>query len=91
MHSLSTARITGTVAVLAVPKPKCPKCGTITGVANKIGMRSCCAPGGAWFGECGKDGEAKYTWTDGLKTCECETSFFLKSFTIIPLSGLICY
>ena len=55
----------------------CPKCGSITGNAYKdgvdsTGVRSCCALDGAWHGKCGKDGEAEFTWTHGMKACQCK-------------------
>ena len=45
----------------------CSKCGTI----KKTGKKSCCAPGGAWFKDCGDTGDAKFhhTWADGIKSC----------------------
>ena len=51
----------------------CPKCGTITDKdsVDSTGTRSCCAPDGAWAGKCGKDFEAEYTWTHGIKACQC--------------------
>ena len=102
IHTLK-ATIIGTVAVspspkLAVstsPKPKCPKCGTITGGTYRdgiesTGVSSCCAPGGTWYGKCGKDGEAEYSWTHGLEACECKNRF-LRSFESCRLPSLICH
>ena len=56
---------------------KCQKCGTITAGTieddvNLIGMRSCCAVDGAWHGKCGNDDESEFTWTHGLKACQCK-------------------
>ena len=46
----------------------CPKCGTL----KKSGKRSCCAPGAAWFSNCGGSGDAKFdhTWTEGIQACK---------------------
>ena len=46
----------------------CPKCG----VTKKFGARSCCARGGAWFKNCGDDGDTKFdhTWTEGIQACK---------------------
>ena len=44
----------------------CPKCGSFTS-----GKRSCCAPGGAWFEQCGGPGDSKFehTWFEGIQAC----------------------
>ena len=49
------------------PISVCPKCGT----SKKSGKRSCCAPGGAWYKNCGSAGNAKaaYTWFEGVQAC----------------------
>ena len=49
----------------------CPKCG----VFKKSGRASCCAPGGAWFAECGgaDSSNAAHKWSEGVKACECES------------------
>merc|ERR1719174_1788140 len=49
----------------------CPKCGT-----NKSGKRSCCVRHGAWFGNCGNEGDSKFdhTWTEGIDACETAAS-----------------
>ena len=45
----------------------CSKCGT-----TKKGARSCCAQGGAWFNNCGKDDDEEFdhTWTEGALACK---------------------
>ena len=48
--------------------PPCSKC-----AANKNSDQvSCCASGGAWFNQCGDDGDPnfKYTWTQGIYACK---------------------
>ena len=58
------------------PKPTtpsgCPKCGKL----KKSGKRSCCAPGGAWFKNCGGSGDSKFdhTWAEGAHACAGERS-----------------
>ena len=46
----------------------CPRCGTF----RKSGRVSCCAPGGAWFKNCGgiinKNGG--HRWAEGLEACK---------------------
>ena len=46
----------------------CPKCGTF----EKSGRASCCAPGGAWFKNCGAVGNnsAHHRWLEGVAACE---------------------
>ena len=60
-HTIEITRAT-TTASLA-----CSKCGTM----RKSGKRSCCAPGGAWYKNCGSADNAKvgHTWLEGLQTC----------------------
>ena len=45
----------------------CVKCGT----TKKSGKRSCCAPGGAWYKNCGDAGDMKFdhTWAEGIQAC----------------------
>ena len=46
----------------------CSKCGTI----KQSGIRSCCAPGGAWSKNCGDPGDSNFdhTWLEGLQACK---------------------
>ena len=46
--------------------PTCSKCGTF----KKNGVRSCCARGGAWLGDCGNENDSKFTWFEGLQACK---------------------
>ena len=48
----------------------CPRCGTF----RKSGRFSCCAPGGAWFKNCGGVGSKNvdHRWSDGVKACKCK-------------------
>ena len=45
----------------------CPKCGTF----KKSGRLSCCAPGGAWYKNCGGAGDrdVQHSWLDGVDAC----------------------
>ena len=73
----ATTTTTTTATTITVTKPtkavtaaKCPKCGS-----SRTDKRSCCAPGGAWRGKCGDDGEnMEHTWTEGLDACQCKSS-----------------
>merc|ERR1719174_1643012 len=46
----------------------CPRCGTF----RKSGRVSCCAPGGAWFKNCGGLGSKflNHRWSEGVKSCK---------------------
>ena len=46
---------------------KCSKCGTF----RKSGRVSCCAPGGAWFKNCGRAGNRNvdHMWSEGVAAC----------------------
>ena len=46
----------------------CPKCGTF----KRSGRVSCCAPGGAWYKDCGAFGvkNVAHTWLEGVQVCK---------------------
>ena len=48
----------------------CAKCGTF----KKSGRLSCCAPGGAWYKNCGDVGDdnVDHAWLEGVTACECK-------------------
>jgi len=50
----------------------CPKCGTF----KKSGRNSCCAPGGAWFKNCGgaHNKNVDHKWFEGVATCKRTTT-----------------
>ena len=52
----------------------CSKCGKF----KKSGTVSCCAKGGAWFGDCGNDGDAEYghTFKEGIQACKSKFKKF---------------
>ena len=47
---------------------RCSKCGT----TKKSDRHSCCAPGGAWFKNCGDAGDKTFdhTWAEGIHACK---------------------
>ena len=63
--------VTTTTPAVKKVKLECPKCGT-----TKTGMRSCCAPGGAWHMNCADqiDRNFHHTWVEGLRTCKSKLS-----------------
>ena len=54
--------------------PLCPKCAVI----EKSGKLSCCAPGGAWFNNCGASGNSNtnHTWVEGMQACKDAVGLF---------------
>ena len=65
-----------TPAVTAVRMtPVCSKCA----VTKKSGRLSCCAPGGAWFNNCGTSDNSNtdHTWFEGLQACKDVGSLLL--------------
>merc|ERR1712048_644256 len=47
---------------------RCPKCSTF----GKSGRVSCCAPGGAWYRNCGRAGnsDVDHKWFEGVRACK---------------------
>ena len=67
MYSRVEAALTTTgVSAVSSNSSGCGKCAT-----NRAGKLSCCAPGGAWFKNCGDadDTQFDHTWTDGIEAC----------------------
>merc|ERR1712032_1389933 len=64
---------------------RCPKCGTF----KKSGKVSCCAPGGAWFKNCGGVGNRNvgYRWLDGVEACKFTISPVCRKCVTIKKSG----
>ena len=62
--SISTPSVTSMI----VRNRRCPRCGTF----RKSGRISCCAPGGAWFMNCGGLGSnnVDHRWSDGVAACK---------------------
>ena len=63
----SSQTITSTIANTVT----CPKCGTFL----KSGRVSCCAPGGAWYKDCGgvDNKRVGHSWSEGVKACKCKS------------------
>ena len=63
---VSTSAITSMIASTKA----CLKCG----VFKKSGRASCCAPGGAWYKNCGGYGNkhVDHSWPEGMKACKCK-------------------
>merc|ERR1712032_622379 len=61
---VSTPAITSTITKTLA----CPKCGTF----QKSGRSSCCAPGGAWFKNCGGalNKNVDHKWFEGVAACK---------------------
>jgi len=55
-----------------ISSSKCAKCGKF----KRSGKVSCCAPGGAWFKNCGGAGNARvdHNWSEGIDACKKEES-----------------
>ena len=67
---ISTAGATATII-----GPVCSKCATI----KKSDKLSCCAPGGAWFNNCGTSDNPNFdhTWIEGMKACKDAASLIV--------------
>ena len=67
---ITTAVSTNTLAIDTTNKMACPKCGTF----KKSGRASCCAPGGAWYKNCGGIGNKHvgHSWSEGAQACQCK-------------------
>merc|ERR1719201_391663 len=66
--SLSTPVLTSVIGSMMA----CPTCGTF----KKSGRVSCCAPGGAWYKNCGGAGSrnADHRWFEGFEACKFTTT-----------------
>merc|ERR1711934_701701 len=64
--------IATSVGTPALTPTICPKCGTF----KKSGRRSCCAPGGAWFKNCGgaHNKNVDHKWFEGVAACKRMTT-----------------
>ena len=52
---------------------RCPNCGTF----KKSGRISCCAPGGAWYRNCGgiENRDVGHSWQEGIRVCKPQQQF----------------
>ena len=62
---ITTPVNTRTLAITSSNGMRCSKCRTF----EKSGKPSCCAPGGAWFKNCGGAG-ADHRWFEGVEACK---------------------
>merc|ERR1712032_833458 len=69
--SVSAPAITPTMAKTMT----CPNCGTF----KKSGRSSCCAPGGAWFKNCGgaRNRNVGHKWFEGVAACKRTTTIIV--------------
>ena len=65
---ITTSASTSSFASTILSRITCPKCGTFA----KSGRVSCCAPGGAWYKNCGgaANKNVNYRWFDGIEACK---------------------
>ena len=65
---ITTPFNTGTLGITSSNEMTCPKCGTF----EKSGRSSCCAPGGAWYKNCGGavNRNADHRWFEGVEACK---------------------
>ena len=69
VRSPTTAPVnTRTLAITSSNKMTCPQCSTF----KKSGRNSCCAPGGAWFKNCGgvSNKNVDHKWFEGVAACK---------------------
>merc|ERR1719183_96298 len=78
--SVSAPAITSTMAKTMT----CPNCGTF----KKSGRSSCCAPGGAWFKNCGgaRNKNVGHKWFEGVAACKRTTTI---TVSVCPRCGTI--
>ena len=59
---------TAAISTTSAGANMCPKCGTF----EKSGRVSCCAPGGAWYQNCGgaDNRHVDHTWIEGMEACQ---------------------
>merc|ERR1712032_1428143 len=62
----------------------CPKCGTF----EKSGRNSCCAPGGAWYNNCGgaRNKNVDHKWFEGVAACK---HTMVITTSVCPKCGII--
>ena len=65
---INTQVNTRTLSITSSNQMACPKCTMF----KKSGRVSCCAPGGAWYKNCGGTGNrnADHRWFEGLEACK---------------------
>ena len=69
LMSITTPASTLVITSRIAHKMKCPKCGKF----KKSGRVSCCAPGGAWYNNCGgvsSSRDVDHRWFEGVEACK---------------------
>merc|ERR1712032_702789 len=68
----SIAMPVSTSAITSIDTMACPKCGKF----KRSGRVSCCAPGGAWYKNCGGAGNKNldHRWSEGAAACKLDTT-----------------
>ena len=68
MQSAPNASSSTMTPGIALESEQCEICGTF----KKFGRKSCCAPGGSWYKQCGdvNSGNADHTWLQGTEACK---------------------
>merc|ERR1712032_1708494 len=81
--SIRTLAITSTI----MKTMACPKCGRF----EKSGRNSCCAPGGAWFKNCGgsRNRNVDHKWFEGVAACKRTTTTAAIAVSVCPRCGTI--
>ena len=79
---ITTPVNTRTLGITSNNGMTCPKCGTF----DKSSRVSCCAPGGAWYKNCGGAGSRNvgHRWFEGVDACKCKSK--ANTMQIDPLS-----
>ena len=71
---IATTQIATSVSTLAFTSTTIPNANSCTncGTFEKSGRASCCAPGGAWYKNCGGAGNnnADHRWFEGIDACK---------------------
>ena len=67
---ITTSVKTRTLAITSTNQMTCPECGMFM----KSGRVSCCAPGGAWYTNCGGsvNRNVGHRWSEGVEACKCK-------------------
>ena len=83
---LARWRVTSTPIITPVTMTgisMCPTCGTF----NKSGRVSCCAPGGAWYNNCGGAGNrnADHSWFEGVTACKRKSKAMTEGACLLVL------
>ena len=83
---ITTPVNTKTSGITSTKEMTCPKCG----IFEKTGKTSCCAPGGAWYKNCGgvSNRNADHRWFEGVEACKRKSK--LDKFFRRPVTVFVC-